>query len=229
MERMTVSRPAEIKLAAGDAMTFSGYGAVFGNVDSYGDVIAPGAFAKTIAAFKSGARAWPAMLLQHGGFGAAEDLTPIGVWTDFAEDGIGLRVEGRLADTPRGQEAYALMRMEPRPAINGLSIGYSTIKFSSPRNSDAGGRLLEELDLFEVSLVTFPANSRARVSSVKSFTLREFEAGLREQFGLSRTEAAAVADRGFKGIAARDAGCPDADGVTMEQLTELLRTVKGLS
>lgn len=227
MERKIYCPPAEMKLAAGEGMTFSGYGAVFGNVDAYGDVIAPGAFAKTIAAFKAGAAPWPAMLLQHGGFGAADDLTPIGVWTDFSEDGVGLRVEGKIADTARGQEAYALMRMEPRPAINGLSIGYSAIKFSSRRNPDDPRRTLEELALYEVSLVTFPANDRARVTGVKSFTLREFEAALREQFGFSRTDAAAVAARGFKAIAARDAGEPDEDGI-LQHLNGLRDTLKGL-
>ena len=70
----------ELKLAPSDTgeMSFSGYGAVFGNIDSYGDVIQPGAFADTLAASKQ-SNQWPAMLLQHGGFlGAADDMTPIG-------------------------------------------------------------------------------------------------------------------------------------------------------
>ena len=67
------------------------------------------------------------MLMQHGGMGVgADDMTPIGVGTELAEDSVGLRVAGKLADTPRGREAYALLKMEPRPAITGLSIGYVT-------------------------------------------------------------------------------------------------------
>ena len=96
-------------------MTFDGYGAVFGNVDSYGDVIQPGAFAESLAqSAKSGV--WPAMLLQHGGWGmGAEDMTPIGIWTSLSEDGVGLKVSGKLADTARGREAYALLKMQPGP------------------------------------------------------------------------------------------------------------------
>lgn len=218
---------AEIKFAAGDPMVFSGYGAYFNNVDSYGDVIAPGAFAKTIAQFKGGARPWPAMLAQHGGFGSSEDLMPIGVWTDMAEDGIGLRVEGRLADTPRGREAATLLAMTPRPALDGLSIGYSTIKFSARVNPEDPRRTLEEIALFEVSLVTFPANARARIDRAKSFTLREFEAGLRDALGLTRSEAEAVAAQGFKAIAARDAGPEqDSDGV-LQALQSLHAKLKG--
>ena len=122
MERMSCHL-GELKFAGGDSMSFEGYGAVFGNVDAYGDVIEPGAFANYLAGVKNGANQWPAMLLQHGGYGmTAEDMTPIGVWTQLAEDGKGLLVAGKLANTPRGQEIYALMKMEPRPAIDGLSI-----------------------------------------------------------------------------------------------------------
>ena len=76
----------EVKLAGGaDAMTFEGYGAVFGNTDSYGDVIQPGAFADTLSASRRLGR-WPAMLAQHGGMGLTSgDMMPIGVWTDMAE------------------------------------------------------------------------------------------------------------------------------------------------
>ena len=118
--------------AGADSMTFSGYGAVFGNMDAYGDVIANGAFTKTIADFKTSG-VWPAMLSQHGGWDmSAESLTPIGVWTEMREDEHGLYVEGRLADTPRGREMYALMNMQPRPAINGMSIA------SGPSNGRIG-------------------------------------------------------------------------------------------
>ena len=79
--------------AGADSMTFSGYGAVFGNMDAYGDVIANGAFTKTIADFKTSG-VWPAMLSQHGGWDmSAESLTPIGVWTEMREDEHGLYVE----------------------------------------------------------------------------------------------------------------------------------------
>lgn len=185
----------EVKFTNGsttDAMTFSGYGAVFGNVDAYGDVIAPGAFAKTLAEAKQSGR-WPAMLLQHGGWGmGSQDMTPIGVYTELAEDGHGLKVEGTLAPTPRGHEAYALLKMQPRPAIDGLSIGYVAKKWTARSKPDEPRRVLEELALMEISLVTFPANPQARVSSVKSLlelaSLAECERVLRDA-GFTRAQA----------------------------------------
>lgn len=199
----------EVKFAAGDsqqpeAMTFSGYGAVFGNVDSYGDVIQPGAFADTLAAaHKSGQ--YPAMLLQHGGWGlGADDMTPIGIWTSLAEDGHGLKVEGKLADTPRGREAYALLKMTPRPAIDGLSIGYIAKEWAQRSKPEEPRRTLKKVDLMEVSLVTFPANGKARIASVKSamdYDEREFEQILRDS-GLSRKEAQIVISQGFRHLKA---------------------------
>jgi HK97 family phage prohead protease len=96
----------ELKFAEGDAgaaaRKFSGHGAVFNNVDSYGDVIEPGAFSAWLADVKKGKQEWPAMLSQHGGWGmTADDMTPVGVWTEISEDGTGLKVEGELADTTR--------------------------------------------------------------------------------------------------------------------------------
>ena len=193
----------ELKFAAGDgpaAMTFSGYGAVFGNVDSYGDVIEPGAFSQYLADVKAGRTPWPAMLAQHGGWGmGADDLTPIGVWTDLAEDGTGLKVEGRLADTPRGRELHSLMKMEPRPAIDGLSIGYIAKEWEPRSKPEDPRRRLKRIELVEISPVTFPANGKARVKDVKSIdelsTLADAERHLREACGLSRSEAVALVSR----------------------------------
>lgn len=189
----------EIKLAPPDTsgvetMSFEGYGAAFGNVDSYGDVIEPGAFAMFLSDMKSGKQPWPAMLSQHGGWGmSADDMTPIGVWTDLVEDGAGLKVTGKLADTPRGREFYALMKMSPRPAIDGLSIGYVAKEFEPRSKPEDPRRRLKRIDLMEISPVTFPANRNARVASVKSLdelgTLSEIEDFLREAGGFSRNEA----------------------------------------
>lgn len=131
----------EIKSAEPQAddglMRFSGYGAVFGNIDKYGDVIERGAFAKTISEFKASGK-WPAMLSQHGGWGVtAKDMTPVGVWTEMKEDDHGLYVEGVLADTERGRELYTLMKMQPRPAIDGMSIGfYCTDSFDEKQDGE---------------------------------------------------------------------------------------------
>lgn len=195
-------------------MRFSGYGAYFGNVDSYGDVIDKGAFSESLNnAEKSGV--FPAMLMQHGGWGAnAQDLMPIGVWEKFKEDEKGLFNEGVLADTPRGQEAYTLMKMKPRPAITGLSIGYIAKKFTARSKADEPRRRIHEIDLLEVSLVTFPANGKARVTNVKSegFNERDFERLLMQDAGLTRSEARVVINQGFKSlIAMQDAGSSELD------------------
>lgn len=183
-------------------MSFSGYASVFGNVDAYGDVIEPGAFSAFLADAKAQRQPWPAMLAQHGGWGmAADDMTPVGVWTDLAEDGTGLKASGVLADTPRGRELYTLMKMQPRPAIDGLSIGYIPKEWEPRSKPEDPRRRLKKIDLVEISPVTFPANRQARVSSVKSViedagaTLKEIEAYLRDEMGLSWREAKALIAR----------------------------------
>lgn len=194
----------ELKFATdgSDVMEFSGYGAVFGNVDAYGDVISPGAFADTLtAAQKSGV--FPAMLSQHGGWGmTAQDLTPVGVWSSLAEDGIGLKLDGVLAPTPRGQELGVLMKMKPRPAIDGLSIGYIAKEWTPRSKPEEPRRTLKKIDLIEISPVTFPANGKARVISVKSLAdnERDLEAWLQRDAGLSRKEAQIVITKGFKAL-----------------------------
>ena len=177
MQRLTCSL-RELKCASGetdaDRMRFAGYGAVFGNVDADGDLILPGAFQHSLARAQAGHTPWPVMLLQHGGGRLdAGDLTPIGVWTDLREDEVGLRVSGTLADTTRGREVHTLMKMAPRPAIDGLSIGYVAREWESSRTPDPPRRRLTRLDLIEISPVTFPANARARVDQVKGTVERE--------------------------------------------------------
>lgn len=223
MERMECGL-RELKFASsGGSMTFTGYGAVFGNIDAYGDVIAPGAFADTLADTRKSGN-WPALLLQHGGGflgGSAEDMTPIGVITDLSEDGHGLKMDAKLADTARGRDAYTLMKMEPRPAINGLSIGYIA-KESVPRSKpEEPRRTLKRIDLIEVSLVTFPANGKARVGSVKSINeiedLSGIESFLREVGGISRSEAKALCSR-MLGLARREVANPDDSAALLASL-----------
>lgn len=215
----------EVKLAGGaEAMTFEGYGAVFGNTDSYGDVIQPGAFSETLAAARRSGR-WPVMLAQHGGMGlSAGDMMPIGVWTDMAEDGKGLWVQGKLADTERGEEAYKLMTMQPRPALDGLSIGYIAKKWTAGAKPGEPRRKLEAIELLEISLVTMPANPKARVSGVKSaagLTERDAERALRDA-GFSRKEAVAIIAGGFKALPQRDA---DEAGDELAAIRRLLTTL----
>ena len=155
--------------------TIEGYASVFGVKDSYADIIEPGAFVKSLADHKV-AGTNPAMLWQHN-----QDQ-PLGVWTEMAEDGQGLRVKGKLAlDTIRGKEAHSLLKMG---ALNGLSIGFVSKEWSYDRETNI--RKLSQVDLWEVSLVTFPANHNARITGVKNIdssaitTLREAEKALRD-------------------------------------------------
>lgn len=200
----------EVKFAAGaTGMRFEGYGAYFGNTDSYGDVIAKGAFSQTLKdAKKSGV--YPAMLLQHGNWLGGDDNMPVGVWDKMSEDDKGLVVEGVLADTQRGKDAYTLLKMEPRPAITGLSIGFRVKEMVLGTKPKEPRRTLTAVELFEVSLVTFPANDKARVTGVKSFNARDLEAALRSELKLSQGDAVSAIALMKKHL--REGGLDDQDG-----------------
>jgi HK97 family phage prohead protease len=228
MDRLSCAFAVEIKAnGAGDGC-FSGYGSVFGNVDSYGDIVAKGAFKKSLQGTSEGSGQWPAMLLQHGG-SSAEDQTPIGIWTKAEEDDNGLLMEGKLAlDTRRGAEAYALLKMTPRPALNGLSIGYQTIKSTLHKNSSSTKhrRTLDEVKLVEVSLVTFPANTAAMITSVKAdeMTIRQFEELLRDAGNFSHAQAKAIAASGFKNSLRDEDGEDDSKlAALIEKATKLFK------
>lgn len=199
------SKLKELKFAPAESgiMEFSGYGAVFSNEDSYGDVIEPGAFSKFLTDVKTGVQNWPAMLLQHGGIDlTAESMTPIGAWTHLSEDNHGLKVTGQLAETQRGKEVYTLMKMQPRAGIDGLSIGYVAREFVNGVKSGDPKRRLKRIDLVEVSPVTWPANGKARVSSIKSLddlTERDFEALLCNG-GYSKKAAKTIISSGFRAL-----------------------------
>lgn len=199
----------ELKFAAddgADAKTFSGYGAIFNNEDLGGDVIEPGAFKKSLAEMRK-TGAWPAMLLQHGSWGfSAEDVTPIGIWLELEEDAKGLKVTGKLAETQRAIEVHSLMKMEPRPALNGLSIGYRAKKFVMGTKPGEPYRRLQEVILKEISIVTNPMNPKALIGSVKSgdgLGVRDAEKALREA-GFSANEAKAILAKGFGAIGHRE-------------------------
>lgn len=219
-------QPAEFKFDGGSTMAFKGYGARFNNVDFYGDVIAPGAFAKTLRdAEKSGN--WPAMLLQHGSMLGGDDNMPVGVWTEMREDDKGLYVEGQLADTQRGRDTYALLKMQPRPAINGMSIGYRAVEWTMRTKPEEPRRTLKAVDLIEVSLVTSPANPKARVTGVKAAeqikTIREFEDFLRDVGGFSHAASKAIAAGGFKASDPRD---EDGAGEMAERIRRTIAILK---
>lgn len=148
--------PIELDIKAiGDDGLFAGYASVYNVKDRGGDIVMPGAFTKSLQTYPASK---VRMLYQH------DTSEPIGVWQKFEEDGHGLKAEGRLIlETARGREVHALMKAG---AVDGLSIGFRTIRDAVDRQK--GARLLHELELREVSIVTFPMNEDATVSSVKS-------------------------------------------------------------
>jgi HK97 family phage prohead protease len=143
----------EAGLTVGAGAVVEGYASVFGTRDHGGDVVQAGAYAASLKALAAAGRR-VRMLWQH------DPREPIGVWDEVREDDRGLRVRGRiLTEVARGAEAAALLKAG---AIDGLSIGYRTVKAEA---AAGGGRRLTELELWEVSLVTFPMLPEARVAA----------------------------------------------------------------
>lgn len=196
----------EIK-ALSDEGTLEGYGSVFGgSPDSYGDVVSPGAFAESLVRHKREGT-MPLMLFGHN---AGEP--PIGNWTDIAEDGKGLWMRGQIdLEDGLGQRVHRALR---RKAIRGLSIGYEVKaggQESDPKKP--GVNTLKNVELYEVSIVNFPANRRATVIEIKAgvidlrdrlaaggrLTEREWERLFKEQFELTNSEAERAVRIHFKG------------------------------
>lgn len=201
-----------------DAKTghFEGYLSVFNNKDSYGDIVLPGAFAKSLSRWNEKGRL-PPVLWQH------RSGEPIGPFTRMAEDGNGLWVEGELLvdDIPRAREARALMQAK---AVSGMSIGFMAVE--EDFDAKAGVNYLKELDLWEGSIVTFPANEQAQVTAVKNLcrgndlpSLKDFEKFLREA-GFSKTQATAIAGNGLAHLLRSES-----DSQAKDDLADLLTAI----
>jgi len=204
----------ELKAVEGEEGVIEGYGAYLGNQDRVGDVIEKGAFRKAIQKHNSGAMSVK-MLYQH------DYRKPIGVWNQMREDEKGLFVKGKIiTGSHDGANAYALAK---GGAIDGLSIGFVPLKWRIDSKSQV--RTIEEIELYEISLVTFPANEKARIQSVKSDqlpkTVREFEKFLRDA-GYSQSESKRISLYGFEQKKQRDAGLKNA----LSSLDQVLNTVK---
>ena len=195
---------------------FEGYASLFNTEDMARDVVGPGAFRQSLA--ERGA-AGIRMLFQH------DAHQPIGVWQELREDARGLYARGQLAlEVEKARDVLALMRAG---AIDGLSIGFKATKFR--RDAKSGLRRLDKVDLWEISIVTFPMLQGARVAHVKARpfeqgvpTERQFERWLTRDAGFTRSEARAVLRSGLDGLKAlRDAG--QADGETYAVLAGKVR------
>jgi len=205
----------ELKAIGADG-TVEGYGSVFGVRDNYDDVIAKGAFIQSLKDHKA-AGTMPAMLWQH------DADKPIGVWTEMVEDEKGLRIKGQLAmETVKGKEAHALLKMG---ALNGLSIGFMSKEWAYDRDTEV--RTLTAIDLWEVSLVTFPANEKARVTNVKSAdelqAPKDAEKVLRDA-GFSKSDATAFVSRVMRMGEVRSDSA-NSTAVAMKAADRLLRSL----
>lgn len=285
---------AEFKfIEGGQPGEFEGYGAVFSNADSHGDVIVPGAFAESLAQHKAKGT-MPGLFAEHSAFTGGDPL-PIGAWTDMSEDERGLRVKGRLSalDTDHGRRIRSLMQ---DGALKGLSIAYTVPAGGSTRGTKAGEplRTLKKVNLESVDIVRSPSNFSARIDAIKSAmkvvdhakatdsivsaiklhrdtmskgdaptvdergqmlthlqdahtaltgaafqvgqksmptTIREFETRLREEFGLSNSQARLLAENGFKTAQApRDEEAEQAAAAATKQaLTDISVGLSGFS
>lgn len=202
-----------------DDGTFEGYGSVFGNVDSYGEKVMPGAFKDSLKSNASSV----VMLWNH------DRHEPIGHWEGLKEDAKGLFGKGVFnLDVQRAKEIYSLLKSG---AIKGLSIGYRLLKWEGDKD-DPNVTLLTGIELKEISPVTFPANTSATITAVKGYddfaarcrtgelSLKDIEDAMRDAFGFSRKEATAIVSHGFKTVTQ---GEPVA---TAEALSEMLNTLR---
>lgn len=188
-----------LEVKAADDRTIEGWASTFGNVDSDNDIIARGAFADSLKL------KMPKMLWQH------RTDSPIGIWTECKETEAGLYIKGRILDTALGEDAH---KLAIAGAIDSMSIGFTTKTFTVDR--EANTRIIQSVDLWEVSLVTFPANPMARITGVKNadgtlMTERMFEEFLRDVGKLSQQEAKTVVSKGYKSLLTRRDGDPEAE------------------
>lgn len=198
-----------------EAGIFEGYLSVFGNVDSYGDVVLKGAFEKTIAAYKAKGK-MPPVLWQHN------SRDPIGVFTSMEEDDYGLKVTGELLvdDIPLAKQAMALLA---KKAIDGMSIGYYLTDYEYSKTDAVC--FLKEIELIEGSIVTFAANELATVTGIKQFnhdalpSLKEFEKFLSDS-GFSKAQATKIASHGLRQLIQGD---PESETMAKNELLDLIK------
>jgi Escherichia/Staphylococcus phage prohead protease len=214
--------PLEIKtLSKGE---FEGHGSVFGNEDLGGDIVLPGAFARSLKQHREKG-SMPQMFWMHDA-----GRVP-GKWLDMSEDDNGLAVKGVLANTPLGNEIHTLLKMD---AVRGLSIGYRTIDDDYDRH---GRRLLKEVELWEVSIVSLPMNPLAQVSHAKSQlselgeyvpTAREFEKTLRD-VGCTQRVAKQIMAKVYDGNPPRDVRSFTRDVEVIDDEADLILSAKEIA
>ena len=197
---------------------FSGYASIFGNEDQGNDIVQKGAFTKSL---QERPASKVKMLFQH------KTDEPIGVFEEIYEDQKGLFVKGKLAlGTQKGRETYELLKIG---ALDGMSIGFKADPQKQGYNENKRGiRTLKEVDLMEISLVTFPMNENAVVESVKGNgkSIREWEDILREVGGLSRTESKIGAKSLYKSLNQREADNKQELVALLHKVADIIKTTK---
>lgn len=183
--------PSTLELKASQDGTFRGYASTFDNEpDAYGDIIAIGAYRKSLADHSAAGTA-PVMLWGH------DTRLPIGKWTKLSEDSRGLYVEGQLAvGTESGQEAYQHLKAG---SVNGLSVG-AVIPKGGREYLGKGTWRITEADLLEISVVALPANRHARITGTKMLKSRQEAIDLLRNCGLSKRAAERFAAGGFSAL-----------------------------
>lgn len=184
---------------------FAGYASIFNAIDLGQEVVAKGAFKKSLQAKGAGG---VKLLFQHN------PDEPIGHWIDIKEDTKGLYVKGQLnLDVTRAREVHSLMQ---NGSVDGLSIGFKTVRSRREQGGDI--RRILEADLWEISIVTFPMLPQARVTDVKAQSAlpstREFERWLVRDAGLTRSQAKTVIVKGFSSL---NGGRDAADNITSQK------------
>ena len=177
-----------------DEGVFAGYASLFDTVDLGRDSVVKGAFQNCLK------RTPPLaikLLYQHN------PSEPIGVWEEIKEDHKGLYVKGKLLpEIARAKDVLTLMQ---KGALDGLSIGFKTVRSRKLKNGAV--RQLLEVDLYEISIVTFPMHPDARAQMVKTLpaanglpTIRDFERWLMRDAGFTRRQAQTAIAQGFKSL-----------------------------
>lgn len=217
-----------VKQIDDEYLHIKGYASTFGNIDSYGDIVIPGAFKDSLS------REMPKMLLQHN----TNDV--IGVVDSAYEDEKGLFVEGRLPKSvSKVKDLEPLLKMG---ALGAFSIGYTTKDSEMTKD---GNRLLKNIDLWEVSVVTFPANTQAKITGVKKLddandadnkivdaaksesinTKREFESMLIATGSFTKKAAIILASR-FNEIKRSDSEIKQSDSVAASKILKEIENIK---
>ena len=211
--------PIEFKGTDEEDMSFEAYVAVFGNEDSWGDIIVKGAFKKDLKGWKKKGK-FPKFLYQH------RSAKVPGVITDMKENDVGLLIKGHFIGTTLGKDAYLEAKSG---AVDQFSFGFYAVKYEIDNKTYI--RTLMELKIFEASQVTFPANDKTKIVDIKATieeNVRVFEGFLRDEGGFSQKDAKTIISKGYKSFLDQRDVDPEKNMIELcKSLENLNKTLKG--